>query len=47
MEMHELQAMGESGGMEHVAGLHEVGGGEAELGVLAAACGPLARALGE
>ena len=25
MEMHKLEAVGESGGMEHVAGLHEVG----------------------
>ena len=47
MEMHELEAVGESGGMEHVAGLDEVGGGKAELGILAAAGGPLAGALGE
>ena len=45
MEMHKLEAVGESGGMEHVAGLHEVGSGEAELGILAAAGGPLAGAL--
>ena len=45
--MNKLEAMGESGGMEHVARLHEVGGGEAELGILAAAGGPLAGALGE
>ena len=47
MEMHELEAVGESGGVEHVAGLDEVGGGEAELGILAAAGGPLAGALRE
>ena len=26
MEMHKLEAVGESGGMEHVTGLHKVGG---------------------
>ena len=47
MEMHKLETVGESGGMEHVAGFHEVGGGEAELGILAAAGGPFASALRE
>ena len=45
MEMHELEAVAESGGMEHVTGFNEVSGGEAELGILAAASGPFASAL--
>ena len=47
MEMDKLEAVGEPGGMEHVAGFNEVGGGEAELGILAAAGGPFASALRE
>ena len=47
MEVDELETMRESCGVEHVAGLDQVSCGETELGILAAAGGPFARAFGE
>ena len=47
MEMHEPQTMCQPGGMEHIAGLDEVGGGETELGIFAAARRPFSGPLRE